>query len=293
MNLRHKAKNIISRIISFLWPKMGLIRFSKYLFIKLKRIPEKPHSIAAGFASGVFISFTPFVGFHLILSAVLAFILKGSIVASLLGTIVGNPWTFPFIWIGSYRLGLFIISLSNAATEVQSVSFIHLFQNFFGILIQLDWVRFKEEIMPIWYPMLIGSLPLAVLGWIGTYFPLKKMVKKYQNRRAMMRVKKRLWITKQKELKGKFQNIYKKIKRIIRKHSKARWNRGYTKRAYIRKITRKINLIRNKKRAYSRALTQKSFRGRLAVRVNQGLKNIDKKGRKRGCFKSDRRMKKQ
>jgi hypothetical protein len=37
---------------------------------------------------------------HFVLSALLAYIARANIIASAIGTVVGNPWTFPFIWWG-------------------------------------------------------------------------------------------------------------------------------------------------------------------------------------------------
>ena len=246
-----KITNIAEKFFNFFWPKMGFLRFFKYIFIKLKRIPERPHSIAAGFACGVLVSFTPCVGFHLILSAVLSFILKGSIVASFIGTIIGNPWTFPLIWLGTYRLGLFLMDIYRPEFEIQSVRFMHMFQNFFGALIQLDYNKFKVEIMPIWLPMLIGSMPLGIMSWIGTYFPLKKAIRRYQKHRAMARERKKLGIFKQKEIKNKLKNIYKKIKRVIRNQAKTKWHKNAKKRAYIKKLARRLRIITNQKHYYS------------------------------------------
>ena len=38
-----------------------------------------------------------------------AFVVRGNYLAAAIGTAVGNPWTFPFIWAGTYRLGSFML----------------------------------------------------------------------------------------------------------------------------------------------------------------------------------------
>ena len=102
---RHKA-TFIDKLIGFFWPKAGWKRSTKYIGHRVARIPGSPYSIAAGFACGAAISFTPFVGLHLAGGALFAWLIRGNLVASWIGTLVGNPWTFPFIWVGIYRLGL-------------------------------------------------------------------------------------------------------------------------------------------------------------------------------------------
>ena len=79
-----------------------LNKFGKKVLIRLKRLQGTPYSIATGFACGVAISFTPFIGFHMILAALTAWLIRGNIIASAIGTIVGNPWTFPFIWLAVF-----------------------------------------------------------------------------------------------------------------------------------------------------------------------------------------------
>jgi uncharacterized protein (DUF2062 family) len=64
-----------------------------------------PRGIALGFAARAFVSFTPFIGVHFILAGLLAFALRASILASAIGTVVGNPVSFPFIWLAAYNLG--------------------------------------------------------------------------------------------------------------------------------------------------------------------------------------------
>ena len=85
-------------------------RFISYYKLKLARLPASPHAIAAGFACGSMVSFTPLLGLHFLLAIVFAYIIRGNYVAALLGTIVGNPITFPFIWGLIYKVGAFVTS---------------------------------------------------------------------------------------------------------------------------------------------------------------------------------------
>ena len=70
------------RLSGYLWPQGGWKRYGRFILLKLHRLGGTPRSIAAGFACGAAISFTPFVGFHMILAAATAFLLRGNIIAS-------------------------------------------------------------------------------------------------------------------------------------------------------------------------------------------------------------------
>ena len=102
---RHKT-SIAHRASDIVWPRLGWRRYMRYMLHRLARLPGTPHNIAAGFACGVAMSFTPLVGVHILLALFLSWLIGGSLFSAIIGTIVGNPWTFPFIWLWIYNLGL-------------------------------------------------------------------------------------------------------------------------------------------------------------------------------------------
>ena len=67
-----------------------------------------PRDLAAGLATGLAISFTPFIGLHALLAMFISWVIGGSMAAALIGTLFGNPWTFPFIWYFTFEIGQFI-----------------------------------------------------------------------------------------------------------------------------------------------------------------------------------------
>lgn len=71
-------------------------------------LDSTPSHIAAGFAVGVFISFTPFFGVHTFLAIALAFILRVNKVACLTGAWLNTPLTVVPMLVASYNLGRFL-----------------------------------------------------------------------------------------------------------------------------------------------------------------------------------------
>ena len=102
----HQKSNFISKIFNFLWPKKGWKRIIKYTSLRLKRLPGSPHSIALGFTLGVTAALTPLFGLHFLIGIFLAWLFRVSMVASLIGNLLGNPWTFPFICIFNFKVGM-------------------------------------------------------------------------------------------------------------------------------------------------------------------------------------------
>ena len=149
----------------------GLYHLYQKLLTKLDTIRGNPIGIAKGFATGVAMSFTPFVGFHILLSLIITKITKQNGVAATLGTIAGNPWTFPFIWYLTLHTGHFI--MGDEAYPLPP-SFKDFFAKLFHAIITLDFNLFVSDIWPIFLPMLIGCIPYYILVW----FVVSKLVEK-------------------------------------------------------------------------------------------------------------------
>ncbi len=153
------------RVWSVVWPKAGWRRASRYMAHRVRRLPGTPYRIAAGVASGAAVSFTPFIGLHFVAAALLALLLRGNVVASAIGTAVGNPWTFPFIWTWIYTLGQWLMG-ADAASD-------------FPATLDLDYI-FERPLDVLW-PMTLGALPTAVVVWIAIFWLVRGAVAEYQH----------------------------------------------------------------------------------------------------------------
>ena len=114
-------ESFTNKINKYLWPKKGWKRSGKYLSLRIRRLPGTPHGIALGFAFGVAMSMTPVVGAHLVFALLLSWVFGGSLTSTLIGTFIGNPWTFPVIWAVTYKIGYFIVP-SDTLESVNLVS---------------------------------------------------------------------------------------------------------------------------------------------------------------------------
>ncbi len=138
-------------------------RFISYYKLKLARLPASPHAIASGFACGSMVSFTPLLGLHFLLAIVFAYIIRGNYVAALLGTIVGNPITFPFIWGLIYKVGAFVTSTKQK--ELNN---------------EINFDMIITQTYEIFLPMLLGGAILALPVWLGTYLLTHSFVSSYK-----------------------------------------------------------------------------------------------------------------
>ena len=185
------------RICNLVWPNSGWSRYSRYLAYRIARLPGTASSIASGFSIGAAVSFMPFIGFHFILAVILSILTRSNIVASLLGTIIGNPWTFPFIWLWIYTVGNWIL---GAQEPIYSTNFNMsalwdfiiigmgylgkgLFFNYWNIETQALLQKLWDIIYEMIFPMIIGCLPTSLIIWILFYFPIRKSVIIYRKNR--------------------------------------------------------------------------------------------------------------
>ena len=178
---RKQKKSVIQRCIGVLWPQMGWVRTASYWGARVNRLPGSVYSLAGGFACGAAISFTPFVGLHFILAAILAWIIRGNIIASAIGTVVGNPWTFPFIWFWIYKLGLWM-GFGGQGLDQINLDFAALFGQASEAVLKFNYDYLIDTAWPILSPMLMGSIPTAIAMWLLFYYLIKCILQNYRRR---------------------------------------------------------------------------------------------------------------
>ncbi|MEO0498378.1 MAG: DUF2062 domain-containing protein [Pseudomonadota bacterium] len=154
-----------------------------YIRKRTCRIAASPHEIALGFAFGVFVSFTPWLGAHVALACAFAWLFGVSMLASALGTIVGNPVTFPFIWAASVGLGNLLLGRSETFKPAKGAEH----QLLKAIEDGYDYDRISSVLHGIWEPivkpMIAGGTPLGLLVAIVFYIAIRKFAAVVQAKR--------------------------------------------------------------------------------------------------------------
>ena len=195
---RRQPLTFFRSLRGFVWPRTGWRRAFIYYVKRLTRLSGTPHTIAAGFACGVMISFTPFVGFHILLGCLLALIVRGNFLAVAVGTLVGNPWTFPFIWLASYELGKLLLGPDLAGAHPMpgrlqdlagSVGVAAGQATADGSMAMLK--RLGADLSAIAKPVLVGGIPLGIVAGLLTYFTLVRAIAAYQEARRRRREQRR------------------------------------------------------------------------------------------------------
>ena len=150
-------------------------RIISYYKLRLARLPDSNYAISSGFACGAMVSFTPLLGLHFVLAVIFAYFIMGNFIAALIGTVVGNPITFPFIWGLIYKIGTYITTIKHAPLNDE---------------INFDMIL--NQTYEIFFPMLVGGLVIAPLIWIIIYFIIYSFISSYKNQKNKKKSKRLL-----------------------------------------------------------------------------------------------------
>ena len=222
---RRKQMSVVHQVRSVVWPERGFRRLFSYLFQRVIRLPGTPFSIASGIACGVFASFTPFLGLHFIFAAALALALRGNVLASAIGTFVGNPWTFVPIWLVSYEVGFEIIHISVGDGSTTQLTIDELLAvmgdvvRFLTFSDKITWYGLKASLELVLMPLLLGGLVLGTLAWLISFCLTYNAVKAWRAHRVRKLAKAAADVSEMRDHSGikprqpKMQNLPKQLER--------------------------------------------------------------------------------
>jgi len=178
-------------IADFLYPRGGWLRSFEYVKHRVRRLPDTPEKISRGIWAGVFVSFTPFYGLHFVIAALIARLMRGNILASLLATFFGNPLTYvpiaaTSLWTGHLLLGTRPSEgFETSIAEKFSGAGADLSHNFFALFTdeRAEWQRLDRFYDEVFFPYMIGCIIPGVIVASVCYTLSLPVIRAYQNRR--------------------------------------------------------------------------------------------------------------
>ena len=195
---RRERRSIFRFFYEVIFSLKGISRAIEYVGIRLKRIPDTPHKISLGMSCGIFASFTPLFGLHVLSAGLLSYLLRANVLASLIGTFVGNPITFPIITVFNIKLGEWILGSSEYSSGDGGkifegfLDFIFLiYKSFFteGSIGDTNVPRMNEFLNGVFIPYSLGGLILGIFIAVISYFLLRPLVATYQKKRSALKAK--------------------------------------------------------------------------------------------------------
>jgi uncharacterized protein len=134
-----------------------------------------PEIVAASFAIGVAISFTPLLGLHWLIALALAFVLKLNKVDILLGTLVVNPLTLPAVGAVAIPIGRFFLQARREA--IAHLPWREMFRRSF-------WTAAGPTMKAIGVQMAVGMFALSLVAGTVTYVLLLRLIRRHRARVA-------------------------------------------------------------------------------------------------------------
>jgi uncharacterized protein (DUF2062 family) len=168
------------------------MRAAHYVKHRMRRLPGTPEQIARGVMAGAFVVFSPYFGLHFVLAVLLARLMRGSILAALLATFIGNPLSYVPIAFISLETGHFLLG-TRLHGEINDSLFARfgnaagdLWHNFMAVF--TDQVASWHELKVFWdtvvWPWTVGGIIPGLLCGIACYYLSVPVIRAYQNRRA-------------------------------------------------------------------------------------------------------------
>ena len=188
---RRDRRGVARAVWEVVYPKGGWSRAYLYVKHRLTRLPGTPEQIARGIAVGVFAAFSPFYGLHFLVAAAVALLMRGSVIAALLGTFFGNPLTYIPIGATSVGAGYAILGKSVQVNvhggfgQMFYQALQELWFNFTAVFTVsvADWTYLLEFWDTVFFPWLVGSIPVGIIAGLLAYFLSAPTIKAYKNRR--------------------------------------------------------------------------------------------------------------
>jgi uncharacterized protein (DUF2062 family) len=185
---RRDRPAFLVRLREAFYPRRGWRRALEYIGHRVRRIPDSPHRIALGFSCGVFVSFSPLFGFHFFYAMFLAWALRGNVLASLIGTVAGNPLTFPIIASTSLALGRRILGYGATGRDFGRITdaFAEAGEGIWrGVLSLLgngeaEWQKVAAFFTEIIWPYYVGGLLPGLIASIASYYLTRPLIAAYQ-----------------------------------------------------------------------------------------------------------------
>ena len=188
---RRNKRTIWGWLREMVYPQGGFKRATRYVIHRMRRLPDSPHRIARGVFAGCLIGFLPLPGMQFLGAWGFARLIRGNVLAALLGTFNSNPVTTPFFAVGAITLGHWMMGGQTPLTsEAIGAAFAHagtdIWQNFKAIFTHdvAHWGGLRQFWRQIYLPYFVGALLPGIVLSLVFYYLTIPLVEAYQKARA-------------------------------------------------------------------------------------------------------------
>ena len=163
---------------------MGLGRAAGKFAVHLKSMKGDPHFVAMGMAAGVFVGITPTIPFHTLGALTLAYIVRGSRPAAIMGIWLSNPFTLVFLYLACYKTGMLFFGSAACDPEIIK-NLIHQMDTDSSLYDKMIFtVHFFRTKIRLFLIMLAGGFVLGIPVAVVSYFMTRRFMIKIHLQKA-------------------------------------------------------------------------------------------------------------
>lgn len=134
----------------------------------LLHVEDSPHRIALAFGIGIWIALFPIWGIHTLMALGIAFALRLSRAAMVIGAYVNNPWTMAPCYLAGTILGCWMLGVPVSGLTAIDFSF--------GS--GEGWRQVLQTLRPYLWPFVVGNTVLGIVGGIVGYVVLREILER-------------------------------------------------------------------------------------------------------------------
>ena len=152
-------------------------RTRKFIYHNILHADDPPHRLALGAAIGMFLTFTPTVGFQMILNVFFCWLFRANKAIGIPIVWISNPATIVPIYYSGYVLGRLMLGWEPVSDQWWN-ELAYPPEGWWPAVV-FYWTRFVEIAAPLW----LGSSVIGLLLAYPTYYILYYIVRTYRLRR--------------------------------------------------------------------------------------------------------------
>ena len=142
-------------------------RIERFFIYRVLHVDDTPHRIALGVAVGIFITWTPTIGFQMLLTVALAALLRANKVVGVPFVWLSNPFTLPPIYGPNYLVGCWLLR-----QKALDLGFLMAAHSTGGWIERIEtwWNATWHVFWPLWVGSIVVGLLLGTLSYFMTRF---------------------------------------------------------------------------------------------------------------------------
>ncbi|MGC9453272.1 MAG: DUF2062 domain-containing protein [Phycisphaerae bacterium] len=158
--------------------KMLLKRLEGFFVYRVLHVDDTPHRIALGVAIGIFVTWTPTMGFQMLITLALAWLLGANKLVGLPFVWISNPLTAGMIYYPNFALGRWLLGEQYEAPRFSQMLLVSgdSWIETWVLRVQAWWEATYHALAPLW----LGSLIVATVLGMATYIAIRYAVVAYR-----------------------------------------------------------------------------------------------------------------